>query len=73
MEVTPEIRRMIYRNAPTHQLRTVLQKVGQKSLREEGVQLAIDHKTSLEEILRVTQVDDGEEDLVEIGEVREAA
>ncbi|MCA9303856.1 MAG: Flp pilus assembly complex ATPase component TadA [Phycisphaerales bacterium] len=60
MEVTPEIRRMIYRSAPTHQIRTELQKVGQKSLREEGVQLAIDQKTSLEEILRVTQVDDGD-------------
>lgn len=63
MEVTPEIRRMIYRNAPTHQIRTELQKIGQKSLREEGVQLAIDQKTSLEEILRVTQVDDGDGDI----------
>jgi len=63
MEVTPEIRRMIYRSAPTHQIRTELQKIGQKSLREEGVQLAIDQKTSLEEILRVTQVDDGDGDL----------
>lgn len=63
MEVTPEIRRMIYRSAPTHQIRTELQKIGQKSLREEGVQLAIDQKTSLEEILRVTQVDDGDGDI----------
>ena len=62
MEVTPEIRRMIYRSAPTHQLRSELQKIGQKSLREEGVQLAIDQKTSLEEIIRVTQVDDGDQD-----------
>ncbi len=60
MEVTPEIRRMIYRNAPTHQIRSELQHIGQKSLRDEGVQLALDQKTSLEEILRVTHTDDGD-------------
>ena len=60
MEVTPEVRRMIYRNAPTHEIRTELHRVGQRSLREEGVQLAIDQKTSLEEILRVTQTDEGD-------------
>jgi type IV pilus assembly protein PilB len=62
MEVTPELRRMIYRSAATHELRSVLKKQGQLSLREEGVQLAINQHTSLEEIIRVTQVDDGEDD-----------
>lgn len=62
MEVTPDLRRLIYRNAPTHQLRALLHKQGQFSLREEGVRLAIEHHTSLEEVIRVTQVDDNESD-----------
>ena len=60
MEVTPELRRLIYRNAPTHSLRGLLHRQGQLSLREEGVRLAIDQHTSLEEVIRVTQVDDNE-------------
>ncbi len=58
MEVTPELRRMIYRSEPTHALRRVLKQENQLSLREEGVLRAINHETSLEEVLRVTQVDD---------------
>ena len=64
MEVTPELRRLIYRNAPTHQLRGLLHSQGQLSLREEGVRLAVEQLTSLEEIIRVTQVDDNEGDEV---------
>jgi len=60
MEVTPDLRRLIYRNAPTHELRAMIHKEGQYSLREEGVRLAIEHYTSIEEVLRVTQVDDHE-------------
>ena len=60
MEVTPDLRRLIYRNAPTHELRGMIHKEGQYSLREEGVRLAIEHHTSIEEVLRVTQVDDYE-------------
>ena len=62
MEVTPELRRLVYRSAPTHELRGLLKSQGQLSLREEGVRLAVDQQTSLEEIIRVTQVDDGEGD-----------
>jgi type IV pilus assembly protein PilB len=62
MEVTPELKRLIYRNAPTHQLRSMIHKQGQLSLREEGVRLAINQHTRLEEIIRVTQVDDNEGD-----------
>jgi type IV pilus assembly protein PilB len=62
MEVTPELRRLIYRSAPTHQLRKLLMQQGQLSLRDEGVKLAIDQHTCLEEVIRVTQVDDNEED-----------
>jgi len=62
MEVTPDIRRLIYRNAPTHEIRHRLRDLGRLSLREEGVLLAIAGKTSLEEVLRVTHSDDGTED-----------
>ena len=57
-EVTPEIRRMIHHSRPTHELRAKMKEQGGLSLREEGVLLALDGKTSLEEILRVTQNDD---------------
>ncbi|MFK7883797.1 MAG: GspE/PulE family protein [Phycisphaerales bacterium] len=58
MEVTPSIRRMIYAGAPSHELRDALRENKQIGLREEGVQLALDLKTSLEEILRVTHSDE---------------
>jgi type IV pilus assembly protein PilB len=64
MEVTPEIRRMIYRGSPSHELRETLRKNNQLSLREEGVRLAIDQQTSLEEIIRVTQNDDEQPDAI---------
>jgi type II secretory ATPase GspE/PulE/Tfp pilus assembly ATPase PilB-like protein len=57
-EVTPEIRRMIHHSRPTHELRAKMKEQGGLSLREEGVLVALDGKTSLEEILRVTQNDD---------------
>ena len=59
MEVTPELRRMVHHNAPAHELREKLQRSGYLSLRQEGVLLAIEGRSSLEEILRVTQ-DEGE-------------
>jgi len=57
-EVTPELKRMIHHARPTHELREQMKKGGGLSLREEGVLLALDGKTSLEEVLRVTQNDD---------------
>jgi type IV pilus assembly protein PilB len=57
-EVTPELRRMIHHARPTHELRAKMREVGALTLREEGVLLAIDGRTSLEEVLRVTQNDD---------------
>jgi type IV pilus assembly protein PilB len=62
MEVTPELRRMIHLERPVHELREAMRRGGMMTLREEGVALAMDGKTSLEEILRVTQDDDGSED-----------
>lgn len=57
-EVTPELRRMVHHGKPTHELRAKMKELGGLSLREEGVLLALDGKTSLEEVLRVTQNDD---------------
>ena len=58
MEVTRELRRLIHRAAPTHELRDVLHKKGVLGLREEGVLLALDGKTCLEEVLAVTHSED---------------
>jgi type IV pilus assembly protein PilB len=58
MEVTPDLRRLIHRAAPTHELRDALHKRGVLSLREEGVLLALDGRTSLEEVLTVTHSED---------------
>ena len=62
LEVTAELRRLIYRDAATHEVRRAHRAEGGLTLREEGVLLAIDGRSSLEEILRVTQTDDAEED-----------
>ncbi len=59
-EVTPATRRMIYHNRPTHELRAEMRRAGVQTLREEGVRLAIEGRTSLEEVLRVTRNDDEE-------------
>ena len=58
MEVTADLRRLIHRAAPTHELRDALRKKGVLTLREEGVLLALDGKTSLEEVLAVTHSED---------------
>jgi type IV pilus assembly protein PilB len=58
LEVTSTLRRMVHRAAPSHELREQAQREGMLTLREEGVLLALDGKTSLEEALRVTHNDD---------------
>lgn len=58
MEVTQEIRRLIHKAAPTHELRQVLHDHDVLSLREEGVLLAQEGKSCLEEILAVTHSED---------------
>jgi type IV pilus assembly protein PilB len=67
MEVTPALRRLIHRAAPVHELSEELQKQGILTLREEGVQLALDGRSSLEEILTVTHSQDILEDGVSSG------
>lgn len=59
MEVTPDLRRLIHHGAPTHELRERLRQQHVLSLREEGVLLALQGRTSLEEVLRVSH-DEGE-------------
>ena len=61
MEVTADIRRLIHHGAATHELRERLRHDHVLSLREEGVLLAIEGRTCLEEILRVTHVDDSDD------------
>lgn len=63
MEVTPAIRRMIHQAAPSHELREQLRKEGSRTLREEGVALALEGKSSLDEILRVTHNDQEQDNL----------
>jgi type IV pilus assembly protein PilB len=58
MEVTAELRKLIHRAAPTHELHGVLRKGGVLTLREEGILLALDGKTCLEEVLSVTHSED---------------
>ena len=57
MEVSPEMRRMIHRSAPSHELRDQMRRDGGLTLREEGILLALDGKSSLEEVLGVTHSD----------------
>lgn len=58
MEVNGELRRMISRKAPIHEMRAEMRLKGMKNLRDEGVLLALDGKTTLDEVLRVTHGDD---------------
>jgi len=72
MEVTPPMRRLIHVGAGTHEYREMLRKLGYKTLREEGVLLAIEGKTSLEEALRVTKLEEDHTEL-EAAAARSAA
>ena len=58
MEVTSAIRRLIYAGAPSHDIRDRSRHEGGMSLRDEGVRCALEGRTSLEEVLRVTHSDD---------------
>jgi type IV pilus assembly protein PilB len=58
MEVTGDIKRLIHAGAPTHQLREKMRQTGVLTLREEGVLVAMEGHTSLEEVLAVTHTDD---------------
>jgi type IV pilus assembly protein PilB len=61
MEVTPELRRMVHKGAATHELREKFREHGGRTLREEGVLAALEGRSSLDEVLRVTHNEDGED------------
>ncbi len=61
MEVTADLRKAVHGAAPTHVIREQWQRAGGQTLRSEGVQVAIGGHTDLEEVLRVTHVDDDHE------------
>ena len=67
MEVTDDIRRLIHRAAATHEFRDRLRQRGELNLRDEGVLLSLAGKTSLEEVLRVTRLDDVTEEVPAAG------
>ena len=58
MAIADEMRRMIHKAAPSHELRDKMRQTGCLTLREEGVLLALEGKTSLEEVLSVTRGDE---------------
>jgi type IV pilus assembly protein PilB len=58
MEVTPELRRMIHRAAASHELRDEFRRHGGRTLREEGVVMSLEGRSSLDEVLRVTHNED---------------
>jgi type IV pilus assembly protein PilB len=62
MEVTPDLRPLIHHGVPSHELKAHLHQRGVLSLREEGIHLALDGRTSLEEVLAVTHSEDVEDE-----------
>ena len=58
MEVTAELRRLVHTGAPTQLLREMMRREGFLTLREEGVLIAQQGRTSLEEVMAVTHADD---------------
>ncbi len=61
MEVTPDLRPLIHHGAASHELKAHLHQRGVLSLRQEGTHLALDGRTSLEEVLAVTHSEDVED------------
>ncbi len=58
MEIGPELRRMMRRDVSTQDLREAWLKLGGTTLRQEGVLVAVEGRTSLEEALSVTHSED---------------
>jgi len=54
MEIGPELRRMMRRDVSTQELRQAWLKLGGTTLRQQGVLVAVEGRTSLEEALSVT-------------------
>jgi type IV pilus assembly protein PilB len=60
MEVSSELRRMVHKAAPSHELRAEFRRHGGRTLREEGVIKSLEGMSSLEEVLRVTHSEDSD-------------
>ena len=58
MEITPVLQKMVHRGAASHELREQMRQDGSLSLREEGLLVALQGRTSLEEVLAVTHGED---------------
>jgi type II secretory ATPase GspE/PulE/Tfp pilus assembly ATPase PilB-like protein len=54
LEVSREIRTMILRNAPTHEIQALAEQQGMRSLRQAGIQYALDGITTIEQVIAVT-------------------
>jgi type IV pilus assembly protein PilB len=62
MTINPELRRLVHQGAASHEIRAAFREHGGDTLSAEGVKLACDGVSSLEEILRVTRDEDSELD-----------
>jgi len=57
LTLNPEIQDLIMKKASSNQIKEVAVKVGMKTLREDGISKVIAGMTTLDEVLRVTQLD----------------
>lgn len=48
---------MILRKATTNEIKEVAVKAGMKTLRDDGLQKVLEGKTTVDEVMRVTQLD----------------
>jgi type II secretory ATPase GspE/PulE/Tfp pilus assembly ATPase PilB-like protein len=55
MAVTDDVRALILRRAPSHEIRNVAVKQGLKSLRDDGWRIVADGRTTIEEVIRNTK------------------
>ena len=55
LEVTPEIKEMIYDNAPTAAIRERAREVGMRTIREDGMMSILKGETTVDEVLRYTR------------------
>jgi len=58
MEVTSTLRRLVHTAAPSHVLQAAWRKEGGLTLREEGILIALEGRSSLEEVLSCTHSED---------------
>jgi general secretion pathway protein E len=57
LTVSDEIRELVLRNAPANTVARRGRELGMRSLRDDGMRVVAEGRTSLDEVMRVTQVD----------------